>query len=80
MVEYCDIYIGTLIACAPFSCHVGRSVYRQASVSESDRRTCDRPGPHGRYGPDERAHESTCYRLNMDVPSWIDMGKSENEE
>lgn len=56
--------------------HAGRSVYRQASVSGNDRRTCDRPGRRGEdRPPDEGDREDICYRRDMDVPSCIDIEK-----
>lgn len=60
--------------------HAGRNVYRQASVSGIDRRTCDRPGRRGEDRLGEGGREGVCYRRNMDVPSCIDIEKDENEE
>lgn len=57
-------------ACPWLMCHyhAGRSVYRQASVIEIDRRTCGRLGHRVEDRPAEMGRNDACYRLDMDAP------------
>jgi hypothetical protein len=47
----------------------GRSVYRQASVSESDHRTCGHPGLLWEGIPAEMGPNMAGYRLGKEAPS-----------
>jgi hypothetical protein len=60
--------------------HAGRSVYRQASVSESDHRTCGRPGRPWEDIPAETVLNTVGFRPSKEAPSLKVVESVMNEE